>query len=97
VHPELSFRALVGQPMTYPKRSWNGQHERRAALKGAGVALEDYIDGAGSVVPPDDLLDAAIAAWSADRLARGLAESIPDARTRPARRPRRSGGSRWSR
>jgi predicted RNase H-like nuclease len=29
-------------------------------------------------VPLDDVLDAAAAAWSADRLARGEAEPLPD-------------------
>src|SRR5688500_18703059 len=36
-----------------------------------------YIQGVGSVVRPDDILDAAVAVWSADRLARGLAQPIP--------------------
>jgi predicted RNase H-like nuclease len=29
-------------------------------------------------VPPDDILDAAAVAWSADRIARGQASSLPD-------------------
>ena len=49
---------------------------RRAALAGAGIVLPDDL-GAGGNVPPDDVLDAAGAAWSAGRIASGSAESLP--------------------
>ena len=78
VHPELSFRELVGHPMKYPKRSWNGLQERRCALAEAGIELPPTLEGTAGLVPPDDLLDAAIAAWTADRAARGEARPIPD-------------------
>jgi len=84
VHPEVSFCVLTGAPMRYPKRTWNGQHERRAALVLAGIALPDVLPGEVALVPADDLLDAAVAAWSADRLARGRARSIrEDSRAEP--------------
>ena len=78
VHPELSFRELVGHPMRHPKRSWNGLQERRLALAKAGIELPPTLEGAAGLVPPDDILDAAIAAWTADRAARGDARPIPD-------------------
>jgi predicted RNase H-like nuclease len=75
VHPEVSFRALAGHALP-PKKTWNGQMTRRAALAGAGIVLPDDL-GAGGNVPPDDVLDAAGAAWSAGRIASGSAESLP--------------------
>jgi predicted RNase H-like nuclease len=64
--------------MAHPKRSWNGQQERRAALASVGIEVPAILEGRAGLVPPDDLLDAAVAAWSADRMARGLARPIPD-------------------
>jgi predicted RNase H-like nuclease len=34
--------------------------------------------GAAGAVPCDDILDAAAAAWSAHRIAKGIASSLPD-------------------
>ena len=39
VHPEVSFAALAGRHLAYPKRSWNGQMERRRLLANAGLAF----------------------------------------------------------
>jgi predicted RNase H-like nuclease len=75
VHPEVSFAALAGRHLAHPKRSWNGQHERRRLLAHAGLELPDAIS-AGEA-PVDDVLDAAAAAWSAGRKARGIAETLP--------------------
>ncbi len=77
VHPEVSFRAIKGAPLSDPKRSWNGQMERRTLLRGVGVDLADRLDEAGHV-PVDDVLDAAAVAWSAARIARGDAVPLPD-------------------
>jgi predicted RNase H-like nuclease len=77
VHPEVSFRKLVGEDVLFPKTSWNGQALRRQALEGAGIGLPDELDEAG-VVPVADVLDAAAAAWSARRYARGAASSFPE-------------------
>lgn len=75
VHPEVSFRALAGRALA-PKKTWNGQMSRRAALERTGVGLPDDV-GAGVNVPADDVLDAAAAAWSAARIGRGDAEALP--------------------
>jgi predicted RNase H-like nuclease len=45
---------------------------------GAGLALPDELDDAAAAVAVDDVLDAAVVAWSAMRIARGAAISIPD-------------------
>ena len=77
VHPEVSFRALAGgAPPPYPKKTWRGQHLRRALLAGAGIVLPDAL-GEADGVPADDVLDAAVSAWSAHRIALGTAERIP--------------------
>ena len=77
VHPEVSFAVLLGEPAA-PKKSWAGMVQRRRALAAAGIELED-VDGpatlAGAV---DDILDAAVAAWTARRLLAGCARPFPD-------------------
>ncbi|MBT1090924.1 DUF429 domain-containing protein [Streptomyces sp. Tu102] len=78
VHPEVSFRALAGGvPPAFAKKTWRGQNTRRALLAAAGVVLPDEL-GEADRVPVDDVLDAAAAAWSADRIARGVAERVPE-------------------
>jgi predicted RNase H-like nuclease len=77
VHPELCFlRAAGGAPLPGGKKSWNGQHARRALLAAIGIELPAALGRAGGV-PVDDVLDAAIAGWAADNIARGAGESVP--------------------
>lgn len=76
VHPEVSFRAMAGEPLKHAKKSWNGASQRRQLLAEHGIVLPDHIGDAG-VAPVDDVLDAAAAAWTADRMARGKAVSLP--------------------
>lgn len=82
VHPEVSFHALAGSEVEWSKKTWAGQAERRQLLEEAGIELPVDL-GRASDVPADDVLDAAAAAWTADRYARGKAESLP-----PGARPR---------
>jgi predicted RNase H-like nuclease len=78
VHPELSFAELNGgMVIAASKKTWNGQMTRRAVLARAGISLPDDLAAAGTV-PADDILDAAAAAWTAARIARGQAASFPD-------------------
>jgi predicted RNase H-like nuclease len=77
IHPEVCFRAMKGEPLDYSKHSWNGQAERRQLIAGAGIGLPDHLSEAGQV-PPDDILDAAAAAWTAWRLAQGTAKVLPE-------------------
>lgn len=80
VHPEVSFAVLLGAPARASKKSWAGMVERRSALEAAGISLDgigvDSVAAARASV--DDLLDAAVAAWSAVRIARRTARSFPD-------------------
>lgn len=63
VHPELSFRLLAGQRLA-SKRTWNGVMHRLALLRDVGVVLPPSFAGGGAVAP-DDVFDAAVAAWTA--------------------------------
>jgi len=77
-HPEVPFWALAGgRPMQYPKKSWNGQMERRRLLADAGIVLPDGLTGRAGEVPVDDVLDAAAMAWTARRVADGVAIPLP--------------------
>jgi predicted RNase H-like nuclease len=75
VHPELSFQAMAGAPLRHAKHVPDGHAERRGLLAHAGI-----------LIPPDgawrraavDVLDAAAAAWTAQRIAAGQARVLPD-------------------
>lgn len=78
VHPEISFAELDGGlPVRAGKKTWNGQMTRRALLRRAGIVLPDRLGEAGDGAGADDVLDATAAAWSAGRIAAGLAGSYP--------------------
>jgi predicted RNase H-like nuclease len=80
VHPEVTFLALArGRHLPFAKRTWNGQLARRRLLGRAGIRLPDTLDA--GLAPADDVLDAAAAAWSADRYARGEAVPLPEGAT----------------
>jgi predicted RNase H-like nuclease len=78
VHPEVSFWALAGTPLRAGKRSWTGQEERRALLEMASIVIPTDLGRAGLVAAADDVLDAAVAAWSGQRIASGQGRSLPD-------------------
>ncbi|WP_433005974.1 DUF429 domain-containing protein [Kribbella sp. CA-294648] len=78
VHPEVSFAQLAGAPLTVRKSTWAGAERRRALLADAGIALNGELGLAGQAVGVDDVLDAGAAAWSALRVARGDAVSLPN-------------------
>jgi len=78
VHPEVSFATLAGAPLPDSKRTWAGVQQRRRLLADAGLRLADDIGDAGRHAAVDDVLDAAAAAWSAARVARGLATPLPN-------------------
>jgi predicted RNase H-like nuclease len=77
VHPELVFRTLGDGPVTYGKKTWNGQMARRALLARVGVVLPDALPLVGAV-PADDVLDAAAVAWCSHRIATGAARRMPE-------------------
>lgn len=78
VHPEVSFAALAGVPLSDAKTTWTGVTQRRRLLAEAGIDLPDDLGPAGSGAAVDDVLDAAAAAWTAQRVAHGQARPIPD-------------------
>ncbi len=79
VHPEVSFAAMNGgEPVSWGKRGWNGQMARRRLLAAHGIALPEHLDDSVGTVPPDDLLDACAAAWSAARIGDRTAVPLPD-------------------
>ena len=79
VHPEVSFAVMLGHPAEHPKSTWSGLRERLNALRDtdANHIVIDDIGIAGAMAGSDDVLDAAVAAWSAARLHRGDGISLP--------------------
>jgi predicted RNase H-like nuclease len=78
VHPEVCFRHLKGAPLTAPKKTWNGAEERRVLLAQVGLAISGDQGALGREAAVDDVLDAAVAAWTARRVLEGAAISLPD-------------------
>lgn len=76
VHPEVSFRELAGRDLG-DKKTWNGVGARRRALAEAGIDVSEVLPEAARV-RPDDVLDAAVAAWTAWRYTGGAARPLPD-------------------
>ena len=77
VHPEVSFAEASGGPLEWPKSCWNGVALRRGILEAQGVVLSEDL-GPGGAADVADVLDAAIAAWSAERIAGGRGRSSPE-------------------
>jgi predicted RNase H-like nuclease len=80
VHPEVSFWALAGRPMDLKKNTPDGYEERRVLLSDAlGLPIWSRTEAFAIVRPasPDDLLDAAVAAWTAWRAADNRAKRLP--------------------
>jgi len=78
VHPEVSFARLAGRPLTTRKSTWAGMQQRRRLLTSVGIDLDQDFGIAGALAGVDDMLDAAIAAWTARRYVAGEARPLPD-------------------
>jgi predicted RNase H-like nuclease len=76
-HPEVSFAQLAGAPLTVSKKTWAGAEIRRTLLANAGITLTGALGAAGRA-GVDDILDAAVVAWTANRVRLGAAISVPD-------------------
>lgn len=80
IHPELCFYAWAGHPMLHAKRTPQGKSERQHLVREHfGEAFDDIRAG----IPPrlaaaDDILDAFAALWTAERILRGTATTVPD-------------------
>ncbi len=79
VHPEVSFREMAGSPLKASKKSWSGFHERSLLLKQHGLRIDAHLGAAGTLAAVDDVLDAAAAAWTAQRIREGVAVRLPEA------------------
>ncbi|HEY0453496.1 DUF429 domain-containing protein [Actinophytocola sp.] len=78
VHPEVSFAQLAGAKLTVRKSTWAGAMRRRGLLAGEGIVIPDSLGDAGERAAVDDVLDAAVAAWTARRVHQGKALSFPE-------------------
>ena len=80
VHPEVSFYFLAGgQALQHSKKKRAGREERRKLLEplfGAWL-LEAVSERARLASAEDDVLDAFVALWTAERIATGAAITIP--------------------
>jgi predicted RNase H-like nuclease len=81
VHPELSFAVLNRQqggsgPLEHYGEGWAAANERLELFQAAGLSPETTLDEANA--HPRSVLDAAIAAWTARRVAQGEARVFPE-------------------
>ncbi len=76
-HPELSFAAMAGAPLSDSKSTWAGVVRRRQLLAAHGIELAGDLGLSGLRVGVDDVLDAAAVAWTATRVAAGTARRLP--------------------
>ena len=87
VHPELAFRTL-DERVNDRKATRRGLAQRIRALQRVMDALDALAD-APPEIPAVDALDACAVAWSARRIAEGVAESVGDDRRDARGRPMR--------
>jgi len=84
-HPELAFTRLRGAPCAYPKRTKEGERERRDALLGEGIAMiDDLHEGLRRDYPKksafsnDDFYDACALSLTATARVEGVAWRLGD-------------------
>lgn len=80
VHPEVSFAELLGAPVLAPKKSRRGRDIRLDALR--RLFDEEALDAARRAIPredagEDDVLDALVCLWTAERVDMGQAATMP--------------------
>jgi predicted RNase H-like nuclease len=77
VHPEVCFWALnQRRPMKHNKKTKEGAAERLALLRREFPEIERHLAKRPPHVGADDLMDAAVAAWTALRWNRGEADCV---------------------
>jgi predicted RNase H-like nuclease len=77
VHPEVCFWALAGErPMAHRKKRKEGFDERLCLLRSIFPNIATHLQNRPALVGKDDLLDAAVAAWTAKRIWRGEAQAV---------------------
>lgn len=82
VHPEVSFYFLAGKrPLQHGKKRKIGREERRKLLEPIfGQWLQAALTERSKLgSTEDDILDAFVALWTAERIASGVSQTIPSA------------------
>lgn len=85
VHPEVSFCLLAGgRPLQHSKKEPAGREERRKLLETVfgGVVQTALAERRELSSQEDDVLDAFVALWTAERIAQGKFCRLPSAPTR---------------
>ena len=77
VNPEACFRELAGEPIPTARKSYDGTMTRLASLSAAGIVMPSRLSI--GKVDIEGVLDAAVAAWTSNRHARGLSRCFPKA------------------
>ena len=79
VHPEVSFAAWNEDPLEHPKKSAEGREQRLALIEQffGRYAFTFAREFSPKSVEDDDILDAYAAAWTAWRIAAGIADALP--------------------
>lgn len=77
-HPEVTFAHLAGSRLLPRKKTWDGLMQRRALLSVQGLAIPDVVGDVSARSAADDIVDAVACAWTAGRIAAGVARSFPD-------------------
>jgi predicted RNase H-like nuclease len=79
IHPEVSFRrANDGTPVAAPKRGASGRARRAAIVEELGFPSDRFLTRPRPLdSKPDDILDAAVACWTAFLIEKKDASSIP--------------------
>lgn len=80
VHPEVCFYFLAGkEPQKFGKKDKKGREERKKLLMPIfGNSLNIAIDQRTKDCNEDDIIDAFVALWSAERAFKGLSQKVPD-------------------
>ncbi|MEM1165953.1 MAG: DUF429 domain-containing protein [Planctomycetota bacterium] len=78
-HPEVSFGAMFGRAIGTSKKTADGQRDRMIELKREGVAVtpEALALVKHGQCEADDVIDAHACAWTARRVALGVADVLP--------------------
>ena len=83
---------MNGKALAHPKKLRHGQRERLRLLANARITIPDDFGAVGRI-PPDDIIDATTAAWSATRIAGGQTKRVGE--PIPERRPNHHAGFIW--
>jgi len=77
VHPEVSFAEMNGAPLPSSKKKRPGMEHRRRLLASNGLEFPQDLGELGHRANADDILDAAAIAWTAMRVYKNVARSLP--------------------